>query len=65
MFIRGAFESDFESIWQIFKAVIEPGDTYVFAPDTDRKDAFFYWFGVGIKVMLQREKMVKLSGCTS
>ena len=48
MFIRGAFESDFESIWQMFKAVIEPGDTYVFAADTDRKDAFSCWFGVGI-----------------
>lgn len=45
MLIRRAIEADFESIWQIFKAVIELGDTYVFHPNTDRKDAFSYWFG--------------------
>jgi len=48
MLIRKAIESDFESIWQIFKAVIALGDTYVFDPNTERKDAFLYWFGVGI-----------------
>lgn len=40
MLIRKAIESDFESIWRIFKAVIELGDTYVFDPDTERKDVF-------------------------
>jgi L-amino acid N-acyltransferase YncA len=48
MLIHKAIESDFESIWQIFKAVIELGDTYVFDPDTKREDAFLYWFGAGI-----------------
>jgi L-amino acid N-acyltransferase YncA len=48
MYIRKAIESDFNSIWQIFKAVIEPGDTYVFDSNTSRNDAFEYWFGAGV-----------------
>jgi hypothetical protein len=48
MLIRQAIESDFESIWLIFKATIELGDTYVFDPNTEREDAFSYWFGTGI-----------------
>ena len=48
MLIRRAIESDFEAIWGIFKAVIEPGDTYVFAPNTSREDAFSYWFGTDV-----------------
>jgi L-amino acid N-acyltransferase YncA len=48
MFIRRATEPDFEAIWEIFKKVIETGDTYVFAPNTSRKDAFIYWFGDGV-----------------
>ncbi|GAP95544.1 GNAT family N-acetyltransferase [Leptolyngbya sp. NIES-2104] len=48
MLIRKAIDTDFTSIWTIFKTVIEPGDTYVFAPDTSREDAFSYWFGAGV-----------------
>ena len=48
MQILRAFENDFEAIWAIFRAVIATGDTYVFAPDTNREDAFAYWFGPGI-----------------
>ena len=46
--IRRAVESDFESIWSIFREVLAPGDTYVFSPDTPRDDAFAYWFGAGV-----------------
>jgi L-amino acid N-acyltransferase YncA len=46
--IRAAVEADFESMWPIFRDVIAPGDTYIFAPDTPRDDAFAYWFGPGI-----------------
>lgn len=48
MLIRRAIESDFNSIWQIFKAVIELGDTYVFDSNTSRDDVFEYWFGAGV-----------------
>jgi L-amino acid N-acyltransferase YncA len=46
--IRPATQDDFEAIWDIFHAVIQGGDTYVFAPDTSREDAYDYWFGPGV-----------------
>jgi len=46
--IRPATQDDFDAIWQIFREVIARGDTYVFAPDTPRADAFAYWFGPGV-----------------
>lgn len=56
MLIRRASKSDFESIWSIFQVVIEPGDTYVFAPDTSRDDAFEYWFGTGVKTFVVEDE---------
>lgn len=35
-------------MWPIFQAVVAPGDTYVFAPDTSYDVAQRYWFGPGI-----------------
>ena len=48
MRIRKATESDFDSIWLIFHAVVARGDTYVFSPDATQDDAFNYWFGPGV-----------------
>ena len=48
MDIRRATEDDFEALWPIFRAVIAIGDTYVFAPETSREEAFAYWFGPGV-----------------
>jgi ribosomal protein S18 acetylase RimI-like enzyme len=48
MEIRRAKDDDFGALWPIFRAVIATGDTYVFAPDTSREDAFSYWFGPGV-----------------
>lgn len=42
--IRKAAEADREAVWQIIKAVIATGDTYVFAPDTPREEMLAYWF---------------------
>jgi L-amino acid N-acyltransferase YncA len=47
--IRPASPADFDRIWTIFRAVVAAGDTYVFAPDTRRDDAFAYWFGPGVR----------------
>ncbi|APD07173.1 hypothetical protein UJ101_01657 [Flavobacteriaceae bacterium UJ101] len=44
MNIRKALETDFESIWEIFSKVIESGDTYVFTPNTPKKDLKKHWF---------------------
>jgi L-amino acid N-acyltransferase YncA len=62
MLIRKAIASDFESIWQIFKAVIESGDTYVFDSNTQREDAFSYWFGAGITTYVAEESDDRIAG---
>jgi L-amino acid N-acyltransferase YncA len=47
--IRPATRADEDAIWQIFQAVILPGDTYVFDPRMSRQDALGYWFQPGSK----------------
>ncbi len=42
--IRKAEDRDKPAIWQIIKAVIAGGDTYVFAPDTPEDEMMAYWF---------------------
>jgi len=49
MNVRPAIETDFESIWRIFQAVVATGTTYAFLPDTPRQDAFEYWLGPGTR----------------
>jgi L-amino acid N-acyltransferase YncA len=42
--IRPATQADEDAIWNIFQAVVAPGDTYVFDPQTPREKALTYWF---------------------
>jgi L-amino acid N-acyltransferase YncA len=46
--IRRAQPGDAAAIWRIFQAVVAPGDTYSFTPDTTEKDAVAYFLGPGI-----------------
>ena len=46
--VRPALASDADAMWRIFQAVVAGGDTYVFAPDTDRDVAIAYFMGSGI-----------------
>jgi L-amino acid N-acyltransferase YncA len=48
MQIRRAIAADFPAMWPIFEAVVATGDTYVFAPDSSREDAYEYFFGAGV-----------------
>jgi ribosomal protein S18 acetylase RimI-like enzyme len=41
--IREALTSDDDAIWEIFHAVVAPGDTYAFDPGIGRADALAYW----------------------
>ena len=41
--IRQATASDEAPIWDIFHAVVAPGDTYAFDPDIGREDGLAYW----------------------
>lgn len=42
--IRKAIDDDKPAIWQIVKAVIAGGDTYVFAPDASEDEMMAFWF---------------------
>ena len=42
--IRPATQADEDAIWNIFQAVVAPGDTYVFDQQTPREEALTYWF---------------------
>ena len=42
--IRKAAENDRPAIWQIIKAIIAGGDTYVFPPDAAEGEMMAYWF---------------------
>jgi ribosomal protein S18 acetylase RimI-like enzyme len=42
--VRKAQTSDRDEIWDIIRAVIATGDTYVFAPDSPEDDMLAYWF---------------------
>ena len=50
--IRPASEADFERIWEIFRAVVAPGDSYVFPPDASRGDARTYWLAAEFKTFV-------------
>ncbi|MES2150603.1 MAG: GNAT family N-acetyltransferase [Pseudomonadota bacterium] len=47
MKIRAASEADFEAMWDIFKAHVDSGETYPFAPGTAREVCHDYWLGAG------------------
>src|SRR5438067_9565569 len=45
--IRIACETDRIRIWDIFRAVVAPGDTYAFDPEITQDKALAYWFAPG------------------
>jgi L-amino acid N-acyltransferase YncA len=42
--IRKAQDTDKPQVWEIIKAVISGGDTYIFYPNTSREKMLDYWF---------------------
>jgi len=44
--VRMAGPQDEQPIWLIFEEVVQAGDTYPFAPDTGREEAFRLWLEV-------------------
>lgn len=47
--IRKAVEADKSRVWEIIKAVISTGDTYVYAPDSTKEKMIDYWFSIDKK----------------
>ena len=43
MLIRDATSADFDVIWPIFQAIVSRGDTYAYATDTSKSDAYQLW----------------------
>jgi L-amino acid N-acyltransferase YncA len=56
MKIRKATDKDFESVWEIFHLVIKTGDTYVFNPDTPKKDLRKHWFASYMKTYVLEDQ---------
>jgi L-amino acid N-acyltransferase YncA len=54
--IRPATAADFDQMWEIFRAVVQPGDTYVFAANTPREEAREYFLGGGVASWVAEEK---------
>ena len=50
MEIRPATPADEQAIWEIFQAVIAPGDTFAFEPNATREDFRSYWLGPQTRV---------------
>ena len=47
--IRPAEAADFDGIWEIFHAVVEKGDTYVYDPATSKEEARAIWMAPGLR----------------
>jgi L-amino acid N-acyltransferase YncA len=55
MIIREATIKDLDAVWEIFKIVIETGDTFVFSPGTSKEDLKTIWFGSTMKTFVAEE----------
>ena len=55
MDIREASEEDFEFIWPIFHEVVSAGNTYAYAPETNKKEAFHQWMEVPVKTFVAED----------
>ena len=47
--IRVAVETDRDAIWEIFRATVATGDSFVYHPNTPREEALAYWFADGTR----------------
>lgn len=55
MTIREAAESDFDAIWLIFSDIVRTADTYAYAPDTTREQAYDLWIKAPRKTYVVKE----------
>jgi len=56
MTIREAVKEDFDSIWPIFREVVTAGETYAYAVDTTKEQAFQIWIEAPRKTYVFEEK---------
>ncbi len=51
-----SFERDENEVWEIFRRVIETGDTYVFEPETPRSELRKLWFADYMKTYVAEDE---------
>ena len=56
MTIREAVKEDFDSIWPIFREIVKAGETYAYAVDTTKEQAFHIWIEAPRKTYVFEEK---------
>ena len=56
MTIREAVKADFDSIWPIFREIVSAGDTYAYAADTTKEQAFKIWIETPRKTYVLEEE---------
>lgn len=56
MTIREAVKEDFDSIWPIFREIVTAGETYAYAVDTTKEQAFQIWIEAPRKTYVFEEK---------
>lgn len=54
--IREATTDDFDAIWPIFEAIVRTGDSYAFATDTPREQAFHLWLELPRKTFVYEDE---------
>lgn len=55
MTIREAVKADFDSIWPIFREIVAAGETYAYAVDTTKAQAFQIWIETPRKTCVYEE----------
>lgn len=53
--IREATDRDRDAIWEIFRATVAPGGSFVYDPNTPREEAEAYWFAKGTRTYVAEE----------
>jgi len=54
--IRRTEPVDFDAIWDIFHRVVSTGDTYAYAPDTNREQARKIWMADNVRTYVARHR---------
>jgi L-amino acid N-acyltransferase YncA len=54
--IRRAAGTDADAVWRIFQAVVEPGDTYAFDPETPRDEAMAAWMSPHVRTYVAEDR---------
>ncbi|MGS2739489.1 hypothetical protein [Sinomicrobium sp. M5D2P17] len=52
---KASITKDYDSIWLIFSAVVQTGDTYAYPPETSEAEMKKYWFADSMTTFVVEE----------